>query len=814
MRLSSLFKLYSNSVKTRLIVNIVFVHAVLMSLVVFDLVNKERGFIKEQVSVKGYEITSLLASNAAVALLNNDLVALDELLQDMNRVKSSYLVFIFDKFGVVKASTDKSYFNQSLYDSVSKEIFQKLKDSKDTSYQISHNESTDTVTAVKVDGRTVGYVRTVLNTGELKKELVTMTQEGFIYVFFAILLGAFFAWMSVRKTTSYLNKVALAADKIANKDFNVDLPKITSDDEISKMVKAFHIMTESIDEYIADLQKSNELIHHEKELAEITLKSIGDAVIVTDAQGYVKFINPAAQIIVKYTTDEAKGVKIEKLFTLLDSTNSKIASPVYSSISDEKTFWFKESVTLIDREENRYFIEDSSAPIIGLNGKIEGAVFVFHDVTQKKKDETHLKWQTTHDELTKLNNRLGFNVLLENLCKQISRQDTTHSLLFMDLDKFKIINDTAGHLAGDEVLKQVANLLKRSVREEDFLCRFGGDEFGLILINSDVESSKIIAQQLIDTVLEYTFIWNDKNFKIGLSIGISTIDKTHYNPTMILSNADLACYKAKDLGRNRYYVAKESDLSSLENEHEINWVNRINKAIRNKNFVLYVQKIKDLFKDNDHYEVLLRLNENGTVISPDSFLPHAEHYALMPKIDRYVIEEFFRWFSANQERVKENIKFSLNITGQSLSEIDFADDVLVMAKNYGIDCRRIIFEITESTAISNISDAQKLFEKLGAAGFRFSLDDFGTGLSSFAYLKSLPISFLKIDGVFIKNIVTDKIDRGMVESIYKISSIMNLKVIAEYVENDEIVRELREIGIDYAQGYAVEKPKHIDALLF
>jgi diguanylate cyclase (GGDEF)-like protein/PAS domain S-box-containing protein len=814
MSLSTLYQNYAKSVKTKLIVNVILIHAVLMSLVVFDLIERERQFMQEQLYQRGYEQASLLASYAAVPLLNNDLVALDELLNDMDTIKYHYMSFILDRHGRVRASTQKEYFNKQLDDSVSRESFSQLLDSDLDSHQTIHDNLVDTIGVVKVNDIVIGYVRTIIDRGFLSQELRIVTNQGLLYITLAILLGALFAWLAVRQMTRQLNRVAAAAERIAEKDFNVDLPEPKSKDELSKMIRAFKVMSQSIQEHIDELQKSNELIYNEKELAEVTLRSIGDCVIVTDADGNVKFINPPTEEILQYTNLEASGKKVKELFTVFNErTNQELEPPLYTSIREGKVIWLSNHTLLVNRYGRRYSIEDSSAPIRNAKGEIEGAILVFHDVTEKKKRALKIKWQATHDALTKLHNRIAFETILENTVQQVVRENSEHSLLFMDLDKFKVINDTAGHLAGDEILKQAAFVLGKSIRKNDYLCRFGGDEFGLILFDCTADLAKKLAQKLIDTILEHTFYWNNKSFKVGLSIGIARIDPKNTDVTALLSRADLACYLAKEKGRNRYYVAKVSDLEHLDNMDELNWISRITKAIKDRNFVLYIQKIKDLDADNDHYEILLRLiEEEKTVLYPDLFIPHAERHNLMPKIDRYVIEEFFHWFSLHRNTLSDQLSFSLNITGQSISDPEFIDDILLLVDKYEMECSRVIFEITENTAISNINEAQSFFNTLSAIGFRFALDDFGTGLSSFAYLKLLPIAFLKIDGVFVKDILVDEIDRGMVESIHKIGSLMGLKIIAEYAETDEIISELVNMGIHYAQGYAIEKPHPLDDL--
>lgn len=803
------------SIRIKLIVNVVLIHAILMSLIVFDLVDRERNFMQEQLSQKGYIVASILATSVPIPLLNNDLIALNELLADSNNIKDSYMIFILDKNKKVKASTSKGYFNKYLDDTASITLMQNLIDSKKTNFQILHDNLIDTINVVKLNDTIIGYTRTLIDRSALLNELTVITGKGLIYVLLAILLGGFFAWWSVRTITSRLDSITKASVAIANKDFEATFPESNSNDEISKMIKAFKVMSQSMHEYLDQLKKSNEIIYNEKELAEVTLSCIGDCVVVTDGQGCVKFINPAAEKIIKYTNKEAAGKKVEELFKIFnEASKEELCSPIYTSINEQRVVWLHNHTLLVNRYGKNYYIEDSSAPILNMKGVIEGAILVFHDVSEKKKQEKLVNWQAKHDNLTKLNNRFAFETILENLTKQVERDNSTHILLFMDLDKFKIINDSVGHLAGDQVLREIAALFSKNIRNNDFLGRFGGDEFGLILFDCGIDEAKEIAQKLIDAVLEYTYYKNDKVFKIGLSVGIAKIDTLHKDPTTILSSADFACYLAKDKGRNRYYIAQKSDKKHLGDDFEFNWIFRINQALKENKFVLHAQKIKDLTGEHDHYEILLRmLDTDGKILYPDAFLPQAERYSLMPKIDLYVIKTFFSWFDANKKILPKNLCFSVNVTGQSISDTEFVNHILTLAQKYDIDCARIIFEITETTAISNIFASREFFDILNKKGFRFSLDDFGTGLSSFAYLKNLPIDFLKIDGVFIKDILDDAIDRGMVESIHKIGSLMGLKIVAEYAESDAIISELKKIGIHYAQGYAIEKPHSIDDLI-
>ncbi len=811
MNLKKLWLNYKDSVRSKLIVNVILIHAVLMGFIVYDLYDREASFMKKQLSQKGHDLTSILSKSAVVPFLNNDLIALKELITDTDNITNIKEIFILDKRLKVKASTSSDYFNKTLDDKISLDIVLKLEKSSNNYFQMTHSNLIDTIHNIKVNNKVIGYVRTLIDKKALTNQLKIMTSKGLLYVFIAILLGAIFAWLSMQAMTKKLQIASMVAEEISNKNFSIELELPTNNDEVSKVLRAFIIMKKSIQDYIGELKRSNKIIYKEKTLAEVTLSSIGDSVIVTNKDGNVTFINPPAEKILAYSKYEAYTLKIDELFELYcENTNSKLKSSVYKAMKRKKVIRNKDSIILVNRNLEKFYIEKSASPIVGIDGAIEGAVLVIHDASEERKTQIDMRWNATHDSLTKLSNRIAFDVVLSNLIKRVKRDSSSHVFFFMDLDKFKIINDTVGHIVGDQVLKDIAILLKNNLRENDFIFRFGGDEFGVILFDCDINSATKIAQNFIDKVSEYKIDVNERVFQIGLSIGISKINSEHCDFKDILSSADFACYLAKNSGRNRFHIASAEDLEQLNKEFGLNWISKINSALKNNKFILYIQKIKDLSQDNDHYEILLRMyDEDGNMIFPNTFLPYAEKYSLMYEIDNYVIETFFNWFNLNKDTLNKNLLFSINITGQSISNKNFLKNILNLVNRYNIDPKKIIFEITETTAIANIDQSKRFFSLLSEKGFKFSLDDFGTGLSSFEYLKNMPINYLKIDGTFIKDILTDPIDRGMVEAIYKIGSMMGLKIIAEYAENNDIIAELKKIGIHYAQGYAVERPHPI-----
>ncbi len=427
--------------------------------------------------------------------------------------------------------------------------------------------------------------------------------------------------------------------------------------------------------------------------------------------------------------------------------------------------------------------------------------------------EEQLLYNTNHDSLTGLINRQEFELRLERAVGAIEIENRHHALLYFDLDQFKVINDTCGHIAGDELLRQLVVILKESIRESDTLARLGGDEFGILLENCSPEQAQRVANNLIDKVRGFRYYWLDMTFEPSASIGLVNIENSKQSVTQLLSNADLACFAAKDGGRNRIHTYDEGNTDTARHSGEMQWVSNLTKALDNDRFRLFHQEIFSLTNDGSksrHFEILIRmLDENDKIIAPGAFVPAAERFNLMPAIDRWVISKLF----SNIHRLNPGVPcrthtiYSINISGNSLNDPLLLNFIREQTERTEINAEYVCFEITETAAISNISHAVNFIKELKALGFLFSLDDFGSGLSSFTYLKNLPVDYLKIDGSFVRGIADDLIDRAMVEAINKIGQVMGLQTIAEFVEDEFILQQLRELGIDWAQGYAIHKPE-------
>lgn len=554
----------------------------------------------------------------------------------------------------------------------------------------------------------------------------------------------------------------------------------------------------------------------EKELAEITLHSIGDAVITTDKADVITYINPVATTLTGYDNKQAVGRPLNEVLPLISSID--LHALEISAINSHNTAGMNHTTqqdVLSLEDGTQLSIEHTTAPILDNSQNVIGSIVVFRDVTKMRNLTSQLNYQATHDYLTGLLNRREFDNQLRETMNNARNQSKQHALLYIDLDQFKVINDTCGHLAGDELLKQLSLNFKNMIRESDRLARLGGDEFGIILINCIPEKAREIAESIRHMVQDIKFVWDDKGFDISASIGIVPITDQSGGISDIQSIADSACFEAKDLGRNRVHLYEPEDKRLVKRRGEMHWVHRINKALSSDNLILYYQDIVPLnnkVKTTHHCEILVRLkNELGEIIPPMAFIPAAERYNLMTLIDQQIIQKTL-YFLKDNLFTSSLLSIAINISGQSLCENDFIDFIINKFDETKIDPSRIIFEITETAAITNLSHAIHFIKQLKKLGCRFALDDFGSGLSSFSYLKNIPVDYLKIDGSFVRDIDKDPTDFAFVQSINQIGHVMGLETIAEYVEDDTILKKLEEIGVDFAQGYHFCKPKPLTAL--
>ena len=442
-------------------------------------------------------------------------------------------------------------------------------------------------------------------------------------------------------------------------------------------------------------------------------------------------------------------------------------------------------------------------------------LIVYEDITETRLLTEQIVYQADHDALTGLANRNKFDRYLKRAITLAHRENSEHALCYLDLDQFKIVNDTCGHLAGDELLRQLGDLLRRHIRQYDFVSRLGGDEFGILMYNCPPAKAYLACEKLRDLIKDFTFAWEDRSFTIGVSIGVSSINIASGNAVDLLKEADAACYAAKEKGRNRVHVFSPDDEELAMRQGEMQWVEKIRLGLEQQRFFLYGQPIVPLQDTSDglHFEALLRYRDDrGNIIPPSAYLPAAERYNLAPELDRWIISNLLEWLANRPDFLKTLSLCSVNLSGLSLSDETMLKFISEQFEHWAVPTNKVCFEITETAAISNLSHATNFINQLKEQGCLFSLDDFGSGLSSFAYLKNLPVDYLKIDGLFVKDILDDEVDLAMVKSINEVGHVMNKKTIAEFVENEAIFNLLKTLGIDYAQGYGISKPVPLDEL--
>ena len=515
----------------------------------------------------------------------------------------------------------------------------------------------------------------------------------------------------------------------------------------------------------------------------------------------------------------------------LTAHNQRIPITHFIGIADSKTLFTQQFKRVLAGDAVRFecricppksqqrWVEISMNKVAIEGGDL--AIGIVRDISERKMIMAEITRQAIHDDLTGLVNRREFGRRLDAMLDSANSHGDQHSLLYMDLDQFKVVNDTCGHLAGDELLRQISTLVKAKVRDSDTLARLGGDEFGVLLENCPVGLGMEIAEGIRQAVTGFRFHWQGKRFEVGVSIGVAPINAGSGNTAEVLSAADAACYVAKDKGRNRiqrYFGGKDC----THKRREMDWVSRIASALEENRFRLYYQYIRPTSEQRfcfGHREILLRMiDETGQIVAPTQFIPAAEKYNLMPSIDRWVIRTLFAGKSCQcqsmpgEDKSQEancDVLCSVNLSGASLNDDSFLDFLRDQIAEHKIAPRAVCFEITETVAVNNLQRISGFIQEFKTLGFRFALDDFGSGMSSFTYLKSLAVDFLKIDGSLIREITRSKVDLCMVEAIHRIAQEMGIATIAEYVENDEILEKLVALGINYAQGYGIHRPEPI-----
>lgn len=547
----------------------------------------------------------------------------------------------------------------------------------------------------------------------------------------------------------------------------------------------------------------------------MTLESLSDALLTTDSDGLIEYLNPAALRLLGVAASDAIGKSLESLTSVAEEAERKLLSePLRQALSAGTPINLGRRAVLIRTSTGtEHMVELSAAPIRMETGDTIGAVVLLHDVTEMRGLARQMSYQASHDALTGLINRREFERRLQEAIETAHRGDSAHVLCYLDLDRFKTVNDTSGHLAGDAMLREAAKLLREAVRDSDTVARVGGDEFGMLLIGCPLEKARQIADDVCRAVNDFRFVWKDKIFNVGVSIGLVEIARDSGSMEEALAAADSACYVAKRQGGHVVVYSARDEIFARQTG-EIQWLQTLQSALRDSRFELYCQPIVAAYASNDEgpaMEVLVRLRDEktGEALAPLEFVQAAERYRLMGPVDRWVVQTTLTALGRGAIEIDPKHSIAINISGQTLADPDFLEFVVDSFDSTGASPTQICFEISESAVVSNFEQARRFVGVLHGMGCRFALDDFGSGLGSFSKLKDLAVDYLKLDGSFFKNLARDAVNQAMVTAMIRVAKSLNFKVIAEQVEDASALEAARRMGVDYLQGYAIGRPARL-----
>jgi diguanylate cyclase (GGDEF)-like protein/PAS domain S-box-containing protein len=546
------------------------------------------------------------------------------------------------------------------------------------------------------------------------------------------------------------------------------------------------------------------------------LQSLAEAIVATNLDGHLTYLNPAAERLLGIGRAQALGRQLEEIVGLVDQNDRKLLTdPVREALGGNGNphNLSRRAVLLGKASGEERAIELAASPIRDQDGEVSGAVVLLHDVTELRGLHRQMSYQATHDALTGLVNRREFERRLEEAADVARRGEATHMLCYLDLDRFKIVNDSSGHLAGDSMLREVAKLLREAVRDSDTVARLGGDEFGMLLVGCPLDKARQIADDVCRSVAQYRFVWHDRVFNIGVSVGLIEIGREAGSVEQLLAAADSACYVAKKEGAGRVSVYSARDEALARNSGEIEWLQKLQGAIKEERFALYYQPIVAAYggeSDGPSMEVLLRmLDESGQEIPPGDFVPSAERFRLMASVDRWVVQTTLQALARNAFQLARDRSVAINISGQTLGDPQFLEFVVELLDSTGVLPEQVCFEISESAVIGNLEHARRFVGVLHGMGCKFTIDDFGSGVGSFSSLKNLELDYLKLDGSFMRNLSRDSVNQTMVTAMIKLARTLNFKIIAEQVEDSAALDAARKMGVDYVQGFVIARPARL-----
>jgi len=554
-------------------------------------------------------------------------------------------------------------------------------------------------------------------------------------------------------------------------------------------------------------ESARRALDRERERAHKTLHAIGDMVLVVDANWKIRYVNPTGKRLLRWPVSEILDRPLEEVVKLQDVQSGSLIGDLRAHFLSQSAEGELRPVRLVGRDGVGTAIDSRVSPLTFPDGN-DGMVIVMRDVSMEHELLERLAYQASHDMLTGLYNRNAFEGWIREALAESEVQQVQHAMIYLDLDRFKLINDTCGHAAGDELLKLVAAHIREVLRAGDLLARVGGDEFGILLRQCELGTAENIAKRILASIENFRFRWEDKLFQVHASIGVVSLGREDDTLKEVLMAADLACHVAKERGRNRIHVHAVEDVSVHHHHQEMQWLPRLQEALDNDRFVLFMQPIRPLDEGSGlpvMNEFLIRLRTaDGKLLPPGLFIPAAERYDLMWQIDRWMVENAVAWLRDAED--SGDMLYTINLSAQTFSDRSFSEFVKMTLESYGVDAGRICFELTETAAVTNITVAGELMQALKELGCRILLDDFGSGLSSFGYLKRLPIDYLKIDGQFVRDILTDPLDKVMVRMCQELARVLQVRTVAEFIESREILEAVKAIGIDYGQGYHLGRP--------
>jgi len=794
---------FFHSIRTRLVIVSIVIEVTMLGLLIANSLRLMTDVMEDRTEARLQTVSPLLNASLGARLFERDHASVKEILQQLvhnSAADLDYIVVLDDKKNLY-AQAGKVDTNN--FPAVDQNIQQSL---TDLIY--------DTSIPITLGGETIGYAHYGLSLASYVASRENILRQSLLIAGAEILFTLLALGIAGFLLTRHIKSLLAATLKISRGDYDLQIP-VASRDEIGLLASNFNSMTEAIRNRIAALHQSEHDLHEEKERAEVTLHSIGDGVITTDLQGRVRYLNPVAETLTGYTLAEGVGKPIETLYRVQDqATGSPLANPARLCLAVDTLISGVNLAQLVSTDGQSYAVEETAAPIRSKEGKTIGAVLVFHDVTEAREASRKLAYQATHDTLTGLINRREFERQVEEALQDAKANGTTHAFCYMDLDQFKVVNDTCGHIAGDGLLVELATMMRHRVRETDTVARLGGDEFGILMRNIPINEAHALAEDIRNRVRDYRYLWDGQTFEVGISIGVVPIRPDTTAAADIFSNADIACFVAKDKGRNQIHVSSLDDVEQARRHLEMQWSVRIPSALENNRFVLHCQKIYPLDAtrgEAPRCELLVRmLEEDGSLILPGRLIPAAERFRHMPEIDRWVIRNALQLIARHGSTLGL-AAYAINLSGQSLGQEDLLDFVKREILRSGVNPGLVTFEITETAAIRNVSHAARFMTELKKMGCQFSLDDFGSGLSSFGYLKMLPVDYLKIDGSFVRNMVRDEHDHSIVVAITQIAKTLKIACVAEFIEDEATLLALKEIGVDYGQGYYLHRPEAISS---